>query len=52
MPYPLTEWWFWVFVAPEAVFLAGWLVFMIFAGVGAGGAWVFDRFRRRDSERD
>lgn len=38
MPFPLSEWWFWVFVAPEVVLFVGWLVFLLFAGLGFGAA--------------
>jgi hypothetical protein len=38
MPYPFNTWWFWVFVAPEAVLFVGWLVFVLFAGLGYGAA--------------
>lgn len=49
MPWPLDRWWFWIFVAPELVLMAGWLVFMVFAGLGYGAAWGWRKaFRRRD----
>lgn len=49
MPYPLDTWWFWIFVAPEAVLFAGWLVFGLCAGIGYGAAAGWRRaFRARD----
>lgn len=50
MPFPLSEWWFWVFVAPEAVLLAGWLIFLIVAGVGFGAAAAWRKMGGRDDE--
>jgi len=51
MPYPLNTWWFWVFVAPEAVLFIGWLVFLVFAGLGYGAAVGWRRvFRRGDDQ--
>jgi hypothetical protein len=51
MPYPLNTWWFWVFVAPEAVLFIGWLVFVVFAafGFGATAGWRW-AFGRRDND--
>ena len=46
MPNPLDTWWFRVFVAPEAVRFVGWLVFVIFAGIGFGFAAAWDKLRR------
>lgn len=51
MPYPLNTWWFWVFVAPEAVLFIGWLVFVIFAGIGFGFAAAWDKLRGRHDDR-
>ncbi len=50
MPYPLSEWWFWVFVAPEAVIFVGWLVFAAFSAVGFGAAAARRRMTRGDDE--
>ncbi len=51
LPFPLNRWWFWVFIAPEVVFFAGWVIFMAFAGIGAGGAWAFRKARgEKESE--
>lgn len=49
MPYPLTEWWFWVFVAPELLLFAGWLIFMLFAAVGWGAVEGWRKLTERDS---
>ena len=46
MPYPLNTWWFWVFVAPEAVLFVGWLVFVVFAGIGFGATAARERLTR------
>ena len=46
MPYPLNTWWFWVFVAPEAVLFVGWLVFVVFAGIGFGATAAWERLTR------
>ncbi len=45
LPFPLNQWWFWVFIAPEVVFFAGWVIFMVFSGIGFGGAWAFRKAR-------
>jgi len=50
MPFPLSEWWFWVFVAPEAVLLAGWLVFLVFAGLGAGALAAYKAVKRNKED--
>ncbi len=51
MPHPLKTWWFWIFVAPEALLFIGWLVFVIFAGIGFGAAAGWRRaFGPRDGE--
>ena len=49
MPYPLTEWWFWVFVAPEVILIVGWLVFAFFAALGWGVVEGWRKLTERDS---
>lgn len=48
MPYPLDQWWFWVFVAPEAVLFVGWVVTMVFGviGLSLAGLWRWALGRR------
>lgn len=50
MPYPLDTWWFWVFVAPEAVLFVGWLVFVVLGLLGFGVAAGWRRIVGRRSE--
>ncbi len=51
MPYPLHTWWFWVFVAPEAVLFVGWLVFLMLSAIGFGATAAWRRaFGGREDE--
>jgi hypothetical protein len=45
------EWWFWVFVAPEAAGLVLWLLWLVLAApvMAGAGAWQWWRKRRRRS---
>ncbi len=41
----LTQWWFWVFIAPELIFLVGWLIFVVFLGLGYGAGAAYRKVR-------
>jgi hypothetical protein len=51
MPFPLSEWWFWVFVAPEAVVFVGWLVFLVVAALGYGASAAYDAAQRKSDTK-
>lgn len=40
MPFPLTEWWFWAFLAPPAAFAVAYLALAVVAALGRGAAYV------------
>lgn len=46
LPWPVDQWWFWVFVAPEALILVGSILIYVIGGAGYGAGALWRRLRR------